>query len=157
MSKTKDTKGNKEGDEDQEVLLSNRKTSQKQEMRESNSKDKNGERSTTITSQSKSLQSSEKNIVREQKQKQTGTRIEGTNIKTRHQIETTRELDREGRGEKKQWEVCQSHIISPRPLNPSYVYHCLYSIQYTFGFHLCSYSIPYITITIVLSSKLELY
>ena len=94
MSKTKDTKGNKEGDEDQEVLLSNRKTSQKQEMRESNSKDKNGERSTTITSQSKSLQSSEKDIVREQKQKQTGTRIEGTNIKTRHQIEMTRELDR---------------------------------------------------------------
>ena len=32
--------------------------------------------------------------------------------------------------------------------NPCYMYHCPYSVQYTFGFHLCSYSVSYITTTI---------
>ena len=51
------------------------------------------------------------------------------------------------RGEKKEWEVCQSHIISSHLVNPYYMYHCYNSWQYMFGFHLCSYSVPYITIT----------
>ena len=54
-----------------------------------------------------------------------------------------------------QFWICQSHIISSRLYNPCYVYHYTISVQNMFGFHLCSYSVPYITMVAfaLLSSK----
>ena len=61
----------------------------------------------------------------------------GLGRETKQWIEETERARQRDRGEKKEWEVCQSHIISSRPVNPYCVYHCYRSTQYTFVFYMC--------------------